>query len=145
MKRIGVIADAHANLPATRAALDALEAARCDEVIHAGDAVGLGPHPGEVVALTERGVLCVMGNHDELAAFGLPDPVPCWMSKGEAEQQRWIRNQLTQRQLDILRTWPYELTHRCGEATVACIHYAPAQWRIRPCRYALVESSTPPL
>jgi hypothetical protein len=34
MDRIGVIADAHANLPATRAALDALAARQCTTVVH---------------------------------------------------------------------------------------------------------------
>src|SRR5687767_3310734 len=47
----GLIADAHANLPATEAALAALESAHCDEVIHVGDAVGIGPHPSEVVSV----------------------------------------------------------------------------------------------
>ena len=123
--RMGFIADAHANLPATRAVLDALEAARCDQVIHVGDAVGIGPHPSEVVSLlTERGVLCLMGNHDELAAFGLPEPLPRWLSEGEAEHQRWTRRQLSEAQLDILRSWPYELSRRCGTTTVACLHYA---------------------
>ena len=125
MRGIGVIADAHGNLPATRAALDALEAARCDEVIHVGDAVGIGPHPSEVVALLmERGVRCLMGNHDELAAFGLPEPLPRWISEGEAEHQRWTRSQLSEAPLEVLRSWPYELSRQCGQTTVACIHYA---------------------
>ena len=54
MTGIGVIADSHANLPATRAALDALEGMECDEVIHVGDAVGIGPHPAEVVFACAR-------------------------------------------------------------------------------------------
>jgi hypothetical protein len=76
----------------------------CDEVIHVGDAVGIGPHPAEVVSLlTDRGVRCVMGNHDEIAAFGLPKPLPPWMSEGEAEHQRWTHDQLTQAQLEAVR------------------------------------------
>ena len=123
--RIGIIADVHANLPATRAALDALEAAGCDDLIHVGDAVGIGPHPREVVTLlTQRGVRCLMGNHDELAAFGLPDPLPRWISEGEAQHQRWTRSQLSEAQLDLLRSWPYDLSVQCGEATVALVHYA---------------------
>lgn len=44
-----------------------------------------------------------MGNHDEIAAFGLPKPLPPWMSEGEAEHQRWTHNQLTQAQLEAVR------------------------------------------
>ena len=87
--------------------------------------MGIGPHPSEVVSLlTEREVRCVMGNHDEWAAFGLPEALPRWMSEGEAEHQRWTRSQLSEAQLNILRSWPYELSARCGGLTVACVHYA---------------------
>lgn len=65
-----------------------------------------------------------MGNHDELAAFGLPRPLPTWLSEDEVEHQRWTRSQLSEAQIDILREWPYELSTRCGETTVACAHYA---------------------
>jgi len=125
VERIGFMADVHANLPATRSVLDVLEEARCDEVIHVGDAVGIGPHPAEVVSLlVERGVRCLMGNHDELAAFGIPEPLPRWMSVGEAEHQHWTRSQLSDSQLATLKEWPYEFVRRCGPTTVACVHYA---------------------
>ncbi len=125
MQRIGVIGDAHANLPATRAALEALQPAGCDALVHVGDAVGIGPHPGEVVSLlVEREVQCVMGNHDEWAAFGLPQPLPPCMSEGEAAHQRWTRSQLTDSHRDILKAWPYELSLTCGAATVMFVHYA---------------------
>jgi len=68
----GSFADDHANLPATRAALHVLEVARCEEVIHVGDAVGSGPHPSEVVSLlTQRGVCCLSWR--ELASLLLLD------------------------------------------------------------------------
>ena len=60
--RIEVIADAHANLPATLAALDELRGRECTTVVHVGDAIGIGPHPREVLAaLVEENVTCVLG------------------------------------------------------------------------------------
>lgn len=84
-----MIADAHANLPATVAVLDALDTCGCATVVHLGDAIGIGPHPGEVLTLlADREVVCVMGNHDEWFALGLPDPRPAWMSTAELEHRR---------------------------------------------------------
>ena len=67
--KLGLLADVHANLPALEAALDALGDA--DALVCAGDLVGYGPQPNEVVArLAELGVPCVAGNHDLVAVTG---------------------------------------------------------------------------
>lgn len=67
--RLGLLADVHANLPALEAALGALGDA--DVLACAGDLVGYGPQPNEVVArLAELDVTCVAGNHDLVASSG---------------------------------------------------------------------------
>jgi putative phosphoesterase len=125
VRRLGVIADAHGNLPATRAALDALQDAGCTDVFHLGDAVGMGPHPAEVVGLLiARGVRCLMGNHDELLVHGLPEPTPPWMSAGEVAHHRWVHGQPAAAQRDAMRRWPYAERVDLGVATVALVHYA---------------------
>lgn len=123
--RFGVISDTHGNLPATRAALDALRDAGCARVFHLGDAVGTGPHPAEVVSLlTDRGVHCLMGNHDELLLDGLPDPPPSWMSAGEVSHHRWVHAQLAAGQRAAMRRWRDSTDIRVGVATVTLLHYA---------------------
>jgi putative phosphoesterase len=123
--RLGVIADAHANLPALDAALAALAERDCDVVVHAGDAVGIGPHPSEVVArLREARVLCVMGNHDEWAAFGVPDPLPAGMGAAEAGHHRWARDRLDAPARAAIAAWPDELALTVGPAAVTVVHYA---------------------
>ena len=125
MGPIGVVADAHANLPASLTALYELERRGCETVIHIGDAIGIGPHPREVVSLlVEWQVVCLMGNHDEWFAFGLPKPRPRWMSEGEAEHHRWAHAQLSAKQRDLVRAWPHELVLRVGGKAVAFVHYA---------------------
>jgi putative phosphoesterase len=124
-QRLGVVADAHANLPALEAALAELERRGCDLVVHAGDAVGIGPHPAEVVArLRAAGVLCVMGNHDEWATSGLPDPLPHGMGAGEAEHHRWVSAQLDDDARAAMARWPDELSLSVGPAAVTVLHYA---------------------
>lgn len=135
MQRIGVIADTHANLPATRAALDALKSAGCDVVVHVGDAVALGPHPDEVVSLlVESGVRCVMGNHDEWSAFGLPEPPPPWLRDAAIAHQRWTRSQLSDAHRDTMKAWPYALALDCGDVTAVFVHYArrDGEWSDEP-------------
>jgi predicted phosphodiesterase len=139
--RIGVIADAHGNLPATRAILDRLAAAGCGRIVHAGDAVGIGPHPREVVSLlARRAVTCIMGNHDELAIRGLPEPPPRHMSGAEVANHRWVRAQLTATDREAMKAWPYALTVYVGGTPVVVLHYP----RDRDARFAGVCDPTGP-
>jgi predicted phosphodiesterase len=41
--KIAVIADAHANLPALKASLKAINVENCDAVYHVADAIAIGP------------------------------------------------------------------------------------------------------
>lgn len=131
MKRLGVIADAHANLPATRAALDALRAEACEMIVHLGDAVGLGPHPAEVMdLLAARDVICLMGNHDELqtleGAFvsaDVSEPLLAALTEEHLPHYRWVHAQLSERHREQLRSWPYELELEMGSRSLHLLHY----------------------
>lgn len=63
------MSDLHANLEAVRAVFDRIDAVGADAVVCLGDIVGYNANPNEVVAeLRRRGVRCVQGNHDAMAA-----------------------------------------------------------------------------
>lgn len=68
--KIGVIADVHADYAALTTSLDRLDHQHhVDHIVCAGDLVGRGPRPEEVVQLMrKRGIPCVKGNHDEWAS-----------------------------------------------------------------------------
>jgi predicted phosphodiesterase len=70
MKRIALISDIHANLPAVRAVLaDIDERADVDAIYHLGDLTGYAPWPNEVVALLrERVIPGISGNYDSTIA-----------------------------------------------------------------------------
>lgn len=70
MKRLALISDIHANLPALRAALaDIDERANIDAIYHLGDLCGYAPWPNEVVALLrERSIAGIAGNYDSTVA-----------------------------------------------------------------------------
>ena len=125
-RRIAVITDAHANLPALDAALAAIRADGPDAVYHTGDAIGIGPFPAEVLdrLLHEPGLRPVMGNHDAWFAFGLPGPRPPWMGEGELAHQRWVHAQLDPALRSVVATWPWVIGEEIGGVPVAFLHYA---------------------
>lgn len=124
--RIAVITDAHANLPALRAVLDTILAEGCDEIVHTGDAVAIGPFPAECLDLllsTPR-VRPILGNHDAWFAHGLPVPRPAWMSEGEVEHQLWTHAQLGSTARSAVAQWPRVILEDVGPARVTFLHYA---------------------
>jgi predicted phosphodiesterase len=49
MRKIAVITDTHANLPALKTALNAIHAEGCDLIYHVGDAIALEPYRQNVL------------------------------------------------------------------------------------------------
>ena len=70
MKRLALISDIHANLPALQAVLtDIDERANVDAIYHLGDLTGYAPWPNEVVdRLRERTIPGISGNYDSTVA-----------------------------------------------------------------------------
>ena len=65
MKKIAILSDIHANLPAIEAVLREVEQCGAGRVVFLGDIVGYGASPAECVDLVRKlGGECVMGNHD---------------------------------------------------------------------------------
>ncbi len=123
--KIAVITDAHANLPALEAALRGIDREGCDLLVHTGDAIGIGPHPREVldVLLSRPDTQLLMGNHDEWFAHGLPEPQPSWMSHEEVEHQGWVHAQFDRAQRVAVAGWPFALELDLGPLTVTFCHY----------------------
>jgi predicted phosphodiesterase len=102
--RLGLIADVHGNLPALETALAALERERVDGYICAGDLVGYGPHPNEVVARVRAlGAPCVAGNHDLMALGRLSTDRADELAR---QTLAWTRDQLTDESRGYLDALP---------------------------------------
>ncbi len=64
-REIAILGDLHANLSALEAVLSLVDLQNVSEVFCAGDLVGYGARPNEVIELVrERNITCVAGNHD---------------------------------------------------------------------------------
>lgn len=124
--KIAVITDAHANLPALQAALQAIKAEGVDEIYHTGDAVGIGPFPAETLdlLLSTPGIRFVMGDHDAYFVDGLPDALPEGMSAETYEHQQWTNAMLDPNLRETLAAWPYVIETEIEDVTMAFVHYA---------------------
>lgn len=125
MTQIAVITDTHANLPALEAALAAIRDLGCEAICHTGDAVGIGPFPAEVLdrLLHTRGMRLVMGNHDELCAFGIPDSRPPWVHDELVANACWTQANVDLTVREAMQTWPYALTEMIADSQFAFLHY----------------------
>lgn len=125
MIKIAVITDSHANLPALKAALQALRAEGYDAIYHTGDSIGIGPYPSESLDLLlgMPNMHFLMGNHETYFTNGMLKPPPSWMSPGEAEHHLWAHSLLDPNLRGILSRWPF-IKEECFEGvTVSFLHY----------------------
>jgi putative phosphoesterase len=63
--RLAIISDIHSNLPALQVVLEQIEKEGVDRILCAGDIVGYGPFPNEVIErLMKIELTTILGNHD---------------------------------------------------------------------------------
>ncbi len=123
--KIAVITDTHANLPALKAALNAIAIENCEAVFHLGDAIAIGPYSAECIDLIHDtpNMNCVLGNHELYYLNGLPKPRPGWMSEGEVKHQIWTHKQLGERRKSIVAQWPLILEKELEGVKTVFVHY----------------------
>ena len=104
--RVALISDIHANLMALKTVLDEVAQDEVDQVVCLGDVANLGPQPKESLELIrERGIPCVMGNHDSFMLE--PDLVHTYTDQPLiARAVDWSHARLDPDDLAYLRTFP---------------------------------------
>ncbi|KXB06218.1 hypothetical protein AKJ53_00975 [candidate division MSBL1 archaeon SCGC-AAA382F02] len=101
MKKIGVIADPHGNLSALEAVLEDMP--KVDRIICAGDLVGYGPQPNEVIDLVKsKDILSVLGNHD----YAVYQEKTGSLNKLAAKVAEWTHENLEKENLRFLGKLP---------------------------------------
>lgn len=123
--RLIVISDVHANLPALRAIYSAILSEGYDLAIHTGDVLAIGPYPAECLdlLLNMPRTRLVMGNHDAYFAFGIPQPLPPYMSAGEYQHQLWTHLQVDPQLRIVLAEWPYVIEQEFEGISTTFLHY----------------------
>jgi predicted phosphodiesterase len=118
MKRLALISDIHANLPALRAVLaDIDDRANVDAIYHLGDLTGYAPWPNEVVSLLrDRAIAGISGNYDSTVAT---DYKHCGCRADTPHDEElshisfeWTRSHVTPETKKYLGTLPFRLDIR---------------------------------
>lgn len=110
--KLALISDLHANLAATEAVFERIDALNPDAIVCMGDLVGYGPQPNEVIDLVRRrDIPCVLGNHDGAVVGSVPlrvftepnNTVLRWTQKNlRPDNIIWLRNlRLTMTSADL--------------------------------------------
>jgi putative phosphoesterase len=130
MRRVAVITDIHANLPALQAALARIDELEVDGLYCGGDLVGYGPRPDEVCALVaERAIPTIYGNYDHAIARDLEDCGCAYVTAHDRELgQRsvaWTLAHTGAPSKRFMRALPFDLRFALGERTVHLVHGSP--------------------
>jgi putative phosphoesterase len=130
VRRVAVITDIHANLPALEAALARIEELGIDDVYCGGDLVGYGPHPNEVCRLIEqRAIPTIYGNYDYAIGRDLEDCGCAYRDQHDRELgQRSIAWTLTHTDAAskaFMRELPFDLRLVLGGRRVRLVHGSP--------------------
>jgi putative phosphoesterase len=119
--KIAVISDVHANLQALERVIQDAEERRIDVFLNAGDSIGFGPFPNEVMELLcEKNVLSVVGNYDLEVIEGKTK------EKGEKNLAlKFARKELSKACKDYLRLLPRELRFEVAGKKLLVTHGSP--------------------
>ena len=126
--RVVFFSDIHANFPALCRALEWAQRNRADRLICAGDIVGHGPHPTEVVRLlVEQRVEAILGNVDRkvLSLLESPKKLEKHLEKKAHAPAAWAALALGEAERAWLAALPKELRLGVGGADVWVVHGSP--------------------
>jgi len=118
--KIGLIADPHSNLTALQAVLGHMP--RVNAILCAGDLVGYGAEPNEVVELSRsKGVRSVLGNHDYGAVTRDTSTFNPWASNALL----WTADTLSEENAKYLRGLPERMRVNLGGKRIYIVHGSP--------------------
>ena len=126
--RVAFISDIHGNFPALCRALESARRNRADRVICAGDIVGHGPHPTEVVRLlVEQKVEAILGNVDRkvVSLLQAPKKLKKRLGKKAHAPAAWAALALGAAERTWLEGLPKQMRFSAGGADVWVVHGSP--------------------
>ncbi len=126
--RVAFLSDVHANLPALCRALESARRNGAEALFCAGDLVGGGPHPTEVVRLLmEREIPCILGNVDrKVLSLGRDSKrLRRRIREGRGAAAAWAALSLGEAERAWLSSRPAELRLALGAADAWIVHGSP--------------------
>lgn len=127
--KVALLADVHANLPALEAVLTHARAHGAHAIWHAGDAVGYGAFPDEVVQrLRQENALGIVGNYD-LKVLQVKRQKKKWRKSKHPQKLlafEWAHDNLSFASRNYLQRLPQQLRLKAGGQPVLIVHGSPA-------------------
>lgn len=126
--KVAFFSDIHANFPAVCEALNVASRQGATSVVVAGDMIGSGPHPVEVMRLLqERGVQAIRGNVDNaVLAIRKSKKLRKKLAKKKSRAHlAWTAAQLGENELKWLTALPAELRLEYHGLRVRVVHGTP--------------------
>lgn len=127
--KIALIADIHGNLPALKTVLQHARSLGARQIWNAGDSVGFGPYPDEVLRLLEKcGAVSILGNADLkiLRVKSLPAEKRADIGAAKWQTAIWSFKQLSAASRKFLRSLPHERRFVSKGWKVLITHGSPA-------------------
>ncbi|MBZ4686375.1 MAG: phosphoesterase, family [Clostridiales bacterium] len=130
MMRLAVFADVHSNIHALKAVLEDIASKEVDEIICAGDLVGYGAFPNEVIEeIKNSNIKTVMGNYDDGVGF---QRLICGCDYKDAKSQDlgeksilWTKKNTSGDNKEFLRSLPHELYLNISGRKIKIVHGSP--------------------
>lgn len=126
--RVAFLSDVHASFPALCAALEHASAAGADRILCAGDLVGGGPHPTEVIRLLmEQRISAVAGNVDRKVCALAADPKKLKRARDHKKRAAlaWTATALGRAELEWLAALPKVLRLCLSGTEILIVHGSP--------------------
>jgi putative phosphoesterase len=126
--KVVFLSDIHSNFPALCRALEKAQRLGASRIVVAGDVVGAGPHPVEVIRrLMQQEIPAIAGNVDRkvLQAGGRHRDLKEQLRDRKNGHLAWTALQLGKAEREWLEALPPELTVEVGGAEVLVVHGSP--------------------
>lgn len=122
--KVGIFSDTHGNLPALMEIVRLFDKEKCDEVVHLGDMISMGPFSRECVEyfLEHKEIKCVRGNHDN--DFVKNNRVQAEKSHISTEHKNFVFDSLGEELRKKVAEIPFRINRNYFGLKVVFTHYA---------------------
>lgn len=130
--KIAVFSDVHGNYLALEAVLHDIERKKADLVFCAGDLVGMGVFPNDVIRMIrERHIPTILGNYDEAVGYYLPNSGSSCEDSQSAKMGRrtlaWTKQQVNPENKAFLRGMLSRIKLKLYNKNILIVHGSPAR------------------
>ena len=122
MSKIALFSDIHGNKEALNSIINDIKKENIDEIICLGDTIGIGPNPKECMdMIIDNNIKTVYGNHELYFLKGTS--IDDSLSENEILHQNWVKEQLTDRQIEYLNNCTLTIERVYNGKTILFEHF----------------------